>query len=132
MFNIVIVGAGQLGSRHLQGLSKVDFEINLYVVDPNDSSLELSKSRFNEMPKNPNILVIKYLNNIKNIPGEIDLCIISCSSDVRRAVFENLISKVNLRYIFKVSIFQQINESDNSRNYTTKNYSNNAKKLKTY
>ena len=58
MYNVAIVGAGQLGSRHLQGLSKVNININISVVDPKKHSLQLARSRFNEMRLNDNILSI--------------------------------------------------------------------------
>ena len=65
MLNIVLVGAGKLGSRHLQALSQVKIkDINIHVVDLNTSALSTAKDRFKEMPKNPNILNINYLSNI--------------------------------------------------------------------
>jgi len=34
MFNSLLVGAGQLGSRHLQGLCKLNGKNFIYIVDP--------------------------------------------------------------------------------------------------
>ena len=48
MKTIVVIGAGQLGSRHLQALSKVNFKTTIEVVDPFESSLVVAKGRFNE------------------------------------------------------------------------------------
>ncbi len=36
MSKIAIIGAGQLGSRHLQGLAKSDIKISIEVVEPLD------------------------------------------------------------------------------------------------
>ena len=41
--NIVIIGAGQLGSRYLQGLIPLIDDVNIYVIDPLNSSLEKCK-----------------------------------------------------------------------------------------
>ena len=49
MFNILLVGADRLGSRHLQGLSKLDGKNSIYIVDPLQDSRELSKQRLDEI-----------------------------------------------------------------------------------
>ena len=33
--NILLVGFGNLGKRHFQGILKLNYLINLYIVDPN-------------------------------------------------------------------------------------------------
>ncbi len=48
MKRIAVVGSGEIGSRHLQGLAKSKNKLSLYVVDSNNDSLELSKKRYNE------------------------------------------------------------------------------------
>lgn len=44
-YKIAIIGAGQLGSRYLQGLSKVTLEIEIFVVDVSLNSLNLAKKK---------------------------------------------------------------------------------------
>ena len=39
----LIIGAGQLGSRHLQGLLKLTQEQVVYVLDPSNDSLSIAK-----------------------------------------------------------------------------------------
>ncbi|WP_262055335.1 Gfo/Idh/MocA family oxidoreductase, partial [Legionella pneumophila] len=46
MKKIVIIGAGQLGSRHLQSLNLLNQEIEIDVIDPSLESLETAKNRF--------------------------------------------------------------------------------------
>lgn len=43
--NILIVGAGALGSRHLQACLKINRPCNIYVVDPSKDSLDIAKER---------------------------------------------------------------------------------------
>ena len=40
---VLIVGGGQIGSRHLQGALKSTHRLSITIVDPSLSSLELSK-----------------------------------------------------------------------------------------
>ena len=43
--HIAIIGAGQIGSRHLQGLTKIKQSINITVIDPNPAALKMAKKR---------------------------------------------------------------------------------------
>jgi pyrroline-5-carboxylate reductase len=43
MKNISIIGVGKLGSRHLQGLTTVQTEMNIWVVDQSLDSLMVWK-----------------------------------------------------------------------------------------
>lgn len=48
MKNISIIGAGQLGSRHLQGLMTAQTEMNIWVVDQSLDSLNTAKKDANK------------------------------------------------------------------------------------
>ena len=43
--DILLVGVGQLGSRYLQSLKAVKSSLNIYIVDINQSSLDLAKKK---------------------------------------------------------------------------------------
>ena len=44
---VLLVGAGQLGSRYLQGLASVRSPFKIFVVDPAPKSLDQSRERVN-------------------------------------------------------------------------------------
>ena len=44
--NLAIIGAGQIGSRHLQGIKKSINSFNIHIVDTNSNSLNIAKRRF--------------------------------------------------------------------------------------
>jgi len=46
LFEIALIGAGQLGSRHLQGLAKISYDCNITVVEPSMESMEQTKLRY--------------------------------------------------------------------------------------
>lgn len=46
MQNVIIVGAGQLGSRHLQSLGSLPYLKQILVVDPSEQSLKVAQERF--------------------------------------------------------------------------------------
>lgn len=96
--NVLLLGAGQLGSRHLQALGAVSQKLNIYVVDPSDDSLKLSKQRFEEV-KDSSKHEIKFLSSTLSLDiKEVDLGIIATSSNVRFDSFRVLLEKVKVHY----------------------------------
>lgn len=108
MYNILLIGAGQLGSRHLQGLAKIDIPVCLGIVEPNPENLERARSRYKEIPENQNIKSIYFWNNISDINfNSIDLAIIATNADIRHVVTEQLIkSKETRNLLFEKVLFQ--------------------------
>ena len=49
MIHCAIIGAGQIGSRHLQALCQFEKPIRVDLVDPSDESLQTAQSRFEEV-----------------------------------------------------------------------------------
>ena len=52
--NIVVIGAGNVGSRHVQALSKVRKDVYIHVVDPDQKALDRSKKFFLSNHQNRN------------------------------------------------------------------------------
>ena len=49
--DIAIIGGGNIGSRHLQAVARIDKPLNIFVVDPSVSSRDLAVERFHEIDK---------------------------------------------------------------------------------
>ncbi len=112
MKHVLIIGAGQLGSRHLESLSllaSTDYVVS--VVDPSFSALEYSKSVYSKSATNssPNA---SYFSSIDNLQVKnVDLAIIATSSNVRFEVFNQLINLVEVKNIvFEKVLFQRESE----------------------
>ena len=111
---ILLVGAGQLGSRHLQGLAQIDIPVSIAVIDPNRSSLKTAQERFVEIKENPNIKEIRFYTSIDKAPGSIDLAVIATGADVRAEVVTSLIADRTVRnIILEKFLFQK--EADFAR-----------------
>lgn len=111
MFRLAIIGAGQLGSRHLQGLSQLPVDCEIDVIDPSSASLEIARQRFEEMPSNKAVHCVRYHSEITSLPKQLDYVVISTSADVRLICLERLLqnSKVKLLLLEKV-LFQRIED----------------------
>lgn len=120
MYTILIIGAGQLGSRHLQGLARINIPVALRVMDPNPRQLEVARSRFEEIPEHVNVPDIQYLESLQDLEPDIDLCIIATTSDIRGSVTKEIISGRNIRNIlFEKVLFQSIREYDDIQKILT-------------
>ncbi len=107
--HIAIVGAGQLGSRHLQALKKINCNIDLSVVEPDSSATETAKLRFDEMPFSPFIKKVKWVKEIQQIQEFVDVAIIATNADIRRNLVEQFIKSPGVgNLILEKVVFQSI------------------------
>ena len=107
MYTIAIIGSGQLGSRHLQGIKTANLELSIEVVDSNIESLNIAKYRYNEISENQFTKTVHFLSSIGELSNELDLVIIATSSTPRFAITRELIKKKKVRNIlFEKVLFQ--------------------------
>jgi len=106
MKNIAIIGAGQLGSRHLQGLLKLKGEFSIFVTDLSEASLQTAENRAQEIDSNNKV---QYLKNLLDTPQHLDLVIIATGADVREKVINQLLNHAHVGFlILEKVLFQEI------------------------
>ena len=97
LYSALIVGAGQLGSRYLQGLAKSTIPLTIYVCDVSAASLAIAQSRWLEVAGDKTIHSLKLNEGITDLPAELDLAIISTTALMRSEVIKQLTSKANVK-----------------------------------
>lgn len=108
MRTVCIIGAGQLGSRHLQALKNVSKELRIYVIDPFDQSLTVAEERYNvvdAIDKNE----VSYHTSLSEIDSNtsFDIAIIATTSNVRKAPTVELIENFHVdTIVFEKLLFQ--------------------------
>lgn len=121
MKNVCIIGAGNIGSRHLQGLKKVKFPLSIEVVDPSIKSLEIARQRYEQVESSVNHK-ISFLSNLSKVSKKIDLAIIATNSDVRRLVIEKLFQRSSVKYLLlEKTLFQKKEDYPYVENLLLKN-----------
>ena len=90
-YTILLVGAGQLGSRYLQGISDVNLQLLIYVVDPSSESIEIAKKYLSDMPRS-DYIDVRYMSSLKELPIEIDLAILATPAHCRLDVLKSIIA----------------------------------------
>lgn len=109
MKNICLIGAGQLGSRHLQAFKAVSTPLNITVVDPFPASLKLAQERYKAASGSGNHPV-RYISRFEELSGTYDIAIVATNSDVRRSVIEELLTRASVRYLILEKILFQKKE----------------------
>ena len=96
MFKCLLVGAGQLGSRYLQGLAQVEQPLSVQVVEPSHSSVNLAQQRLADVQLS-NKVDIQFHETIEYCSSDYDLAIIATPSHCRPDVVANVNSccKIN-------------------------------------
>lgn len=89
-YKIALIGAGQLGSRYLQGIVMSDLNIVLYIVDPSNDSLKVCHERILEVNPTYDISKISNLNSVDELPLTLDLVIVATTANVRWKVISDL------------------------------------------
>ena len=80
----LVVGGGNLGSRHLQGLIGLEVPVLIDVLDPNNASLDLCKQRVEEARQDTTPdHQIRYLTNCEDLYNDYDLGINATTSAYR-------------------------------------------------
>ncbi|WP_342508855.1 Gfo/Idh/MocA family oxidoreductase [Sporosarcina sp. FSL K6-2383] len=110
MKKIAIIGAGQLGSRHLQALALHESELNIYIVDPLEESLNRSRDRFLEVDYYHN-KQLSFIHSVKDLPAVLDFVVIATNSLQRLAVLKELLDNSKVHYLLlEKFLFPKIEE----------------------
>jgi hypothetical protein len=92
MKNVVVIGAGQLGSRHTQALKAVTVPLQIWVVDPSAEALALTRQRYADMPGDGSNHRIEFGTELPASITAVDVAIIATNADVRLNVLRNLLA----------------------------------------
>jgi len=117
MYNTLIVGAGQLGSRHLQSLKKSKIKQSIFVYDLYESSLKNAKKRYDEVINYTEEHQIVYTDNIAEIPNNIDFAVIATTAKDRENTIIKFLNHCKIKYlIIEKVLFQNIEAFDMIKN----------------
>jgi hypothetical protein len=113
MYKVVIIGAGQLGSRHLQGVLRSNLNASIEVIDPSLAALENAQKRVDEIQYERKYKSIIFSTDLRDISKSIDLCIVASTSNVRFNIIKTLLSLSTVRYlILEKILFQELDQYD--------------------
>lgn len=132
MKNLLLIGAGQLGSRYIQSIIKEDLNYNIVVIDPSETSLNLAQKRWIEAGGNKSSHKIFWSQTLPKKNNNYDLAVIATSSKNRASLINHLASQVKVNYWVIEKILAQSNKElemiQAATNNATKVYVNTPKR----
>ena len=94
--NILIVGVGNIGKRHLEALLNSKHSLNIHLVDPvlsTNNKLLINQSNFDYKKKK-----IFFYKTLNTVPAKIFLTILSTTANYRIKIIKHLIKNNNVKY----------------------------------
>jgi len=104
--NIAVIGVGQLGSRHLQGLSKLPQDCTLHIVDPSESSIAEAHKRIKEVKCAKSKKVFSHYTP-ETLPSSIELAVVATTADTRLAAMKSLFCSSSVRFLILEKVLFQ-------------------------
>ena len=112
MYNVAIIGAGQLGSRHLQGLKGAASPLSITVVDSSEASLKVAEEHY-ESVSAVGEKSVQFTTTMNQLSKELDLVIVSTSSRPRADIVKSLLRLSKVKYlILEKVLFPKLCEYD--------------------
>ena len=106
---VVIIGAGQLGSRHLQALRNIKFDLDITVSDPSVESLRVAKERYESLPEAGKHKITFSEGAPKS--EKFDLAIVATNAGHRRKVLEGLAQDNQVsNYVIEKILFTRLQD----------------------
>lgn len=117
MQKIYIIGAGQLGSRHLQALKNVRLPLAITVIDPSADSLTVARQRYEAVTTGQYTPQIEYTQQMPRADDQIDLAIVATNANIRKEVITETLQKNRVKHMIlekllfqKTADFQEIDK----------------------
>lgn len=113
MKKIIIVGAGQIGSRHLQALKAVKTPLDITVFDISQGSLKTAEERYSTMNTSGGKHFLKYTSTLPQNSELIDIAIIATSSGPRTEMTKKILDRNKMRFlVLEKILFQKKKDYD--------------------
>lgn len=110
MYTVLLAGAGNIGSRHLQGAKKSANDLDIWVYDLSEEALKLSRERFEQIPEN-GVKQVHYVSTLERVPQHVDVCIVATGSKPRAAIVQQILSSREVKYmILEKFLFGKLSE----------------------
>lgn len=116
---VLLIGAGNIGRRHLQGLLLSRMSFDIHVVDPFESSLEAARQMIKESSEHSH--TISFHTSYSNLPKQANIAIIATAADIRLRVLEELLNSCSLAYvILEKVLFQKLSDYEQAKSLLAK------------
>jgi len=112
MKNILLVGAGNLGRRHLQSLKNSRYPVRIFVVEPFDEARSLAKTAFEQAASSHPEKAVSFHSSLDDIDQKIDIVIDATPATGRLDVLKRTLSLGAKDLVLEKVAFNSVNDID--------------------
>jgi len=110
---VLIVGCGQLGSRHLQAVASLPQVSEVEVVDPQPEALALGRERVSEVPGRFSSQTVRWLSSLEEASRGGDLCIVATQAKGRCDRVREVAERLGYRFfLLEKLVAQSVQEAE--------------------
>ena len=119
---VLIVGCGQLGSRHLQAIVQIADIAEIFVFDPHPQALKMGQARVAEVPQANRNLKITWDTELRSDFSSGDLCINAMQAQNRCAMVQRVYEELGYRnFLIEKVVSQSVEEYESLLNFSSTN-----------
>jgi len=107
---ITLIGCGNIGSRHLQAITKINQNLEINIVEPNCFAKQTAKKRLEEISFKSNTKNFHWHNSINKKCSNSDLVIIATNSHGRVKLITECLKLENKRFLIEKIVCQSTDE----------------------
>lgn len=107
IFKILIVGCGELGSRHLQAVATLPMVEEIVVVDSNSVALQTGQCRLKDLQGLSPRTTFHWLSSLEEVKGTYDLCIVGTLAKGRCSLIKKIVNQLGIRQFLIEKIVSQ-------------------------
>lgn len=93
-YRVLVVGCGQLGSRHLQAVASLPTVTQIDIVEPNLKAIETAKRFLSEVSPLPHHIRFNWHQDLQEASREGDLCILATQARNRFELLEQIATRL--------------------------------------
>ena len=108
MKKILLVGCGNIGSRHLQALAKIQDELIIEIIEPNSDNAKIGKERLNEISSTKSH-TISWKTSLEYLSPS-DFVIVSTPAMGRAQILSKLLDMGNTNFLIEKLVCQSKKE----------------------
>lgn len=120
-YRVMIIGCGNLGSRHLQAVASLEDVGEVCVVDISQESLDLGKKRLGEVMDLNRSIKFSWETSLDDVFQEADLCIVATLASQRPALVKEIAaSKRCKKFLIEKIVAQSVIEYEGLLQFSDK------------
>jgi len=110
MKTVALIGAGSIGSRHLQALAALGPEWSITVVEPSSKSMAVAQSRYEDVTQDGSPKP-SYHHSLDGLTDFIDVCILATPAGGRLQLVRDVLLRSKCRYmVLEKVVFQSVSD----------------------